>query len=181
MKASRSLTEEQKREADRLEALARDASQEQKYGDAMRHLQHGMAVMYAVEWTPELELAASLQAAVDHAGPAPGGTVASTLKPLYAAGAGSKPLSVAVSLRPAKGDARETAILGPQKVEASALPVTVRVTLPESAAGDYFLDARLTAADGVPDTARSFTVKSIPVHIENLDAGVESCAANSRA
>ena len=54
------LTPEARKEVDRLAALARTANGEGKYGDALKHLYHAMALMRGAEWTPARALASAL-------------------------------------------------------------------------------------------------------------------------
>ena len=46
------LTPEARAEVDRLAERARAANGEGKYGDALKHLYHAMALMRGAEWTP---------------------------------------------------------------------------------------------------------------------------------
>ena len=88
---SMQLSDEQKKMADQLNAEANQANAAGKYGDAMRALYHGMAVMRGVPWTPAYECAAGLQARVDHAVPEPGAQITVTLTPLYPCQESAKP------------------------------------------------------------------------------------------
>src|SRR4029077_7230279 len=60
-KATLPLTDEQRKQADELSRQAQLANQAGKYGDAMRNLYQGLAVMRNVPWTPAFEYATSLQ------------------------------------------------------------------------------------------------------------------------
>src|SRR6516225_1961903 len=84
-KSTLQLTEEQRKQADELSREAQQANQAARYGDAMRSLYHGMAVMRKVEWTPAFEFASSLQGKLDHAIVEPGAPVTLTLTALYSA------------------------------------------------------------------------------------------------
>ena len=46
------LTPEARAEVDRLGQLARTANSDGKYGDALKHLYHAMALMRGAAWTP---------------------------------------------------------------------------------------------------------------------------------
>ncbi|MEJ7607422.1 MAG: PHB depolymerase family esterase [Bryobacteraceae bacterium] len=65
--ATRTLTAEQKELAVQLQQRAMSAGQLKQFGEAMRHLHHGKAVMQGLEWTPEVQLASSLKLAPEHA------------------------------------------------------------------------------------------------------------------
>src|SRR5437899_3415464 len=77
------LSDEQKEQADALSREAEQANGAGKYGDAMRAMQHGMAVMRGVQWTPAYEFAAGLTGKLDHAVVDPGRQVTVSLAPLY--------------------------------------------------------------------------------------------------
>ena len=82
-RASLPLSDDQRREAERLGLEAQRAAQAGKYGEAMRDYNQGTAIMRNVAWTPAYELAASLQGRLDHAIVEPGQPVTVTLTPLY--------------------------------------------------------------------------------------------------
>ena len=166
MKASRPLSDAQRAEADRLEALARQASAAGKYGEAMRHWHHGIAVMNGAEWTPALEFASSLQAKAGRSIAAPGETIRIQLTGLYPADrAAEEPLTAAVVLRSSGVTLGE-----PQSIRPVAIPVTIGVKIPDSASGDQFLEVRLSGARGEVDSnaSASFT-KAVPVQIARLE------------
>src|SRR5215831_14590762 len=83
LRNSAQLTEEQKKEADQLSNEAQQSNTACKYGDAMRSLYHGMAVMRGVAWSPAVEFASGLQGRLDHAVVDPGKQITITLSPLY--------------------------------------------------------------------------------------------------
>src|SRR5436190_431024 len=97
-RASLKLTDDQRSQVDDLARQAREATQAQKYGDALRFYYHGTAVMRNTPWTPALEFAASLEGRLDHAMLEPGKKVTATLKPLYSSPAGETKFTVSVFL-----------------------------------------------------------------------------------
>ncbi len=159
-KATLQLTEEQRKQADDLSREAQQANQAAQYGDAMRSLYHGLAVMRNVEWTPAFEFASSLQGKLDHAIVEPGAHVNLTLTALYPV-TGSK-LIASLVLTP--GDKQ----LGAAEVDSSAMPFHKRVDLTGVAAGDYIIEVRL-AGTGVG--------KSLPVHVDTLGEPVQRLRA----
>ena len=175
-KASLPLTDEQRKEADRLGQEAQRAAQARQYGEAMRDYNQGAAVMRNIAWTPAYELAVSLQGRLDHAMVEPGKSVSVTLTPLYSdeREKGLK-MTAAVALVPAKESGAEAAMLASGvKLDPAALPFTTHVTLPARASGDFNLEVRLSAEGETPvDGARSAFVKSLPVHIEALSADAQ--------
>ena len=165
-RASRPLTDDQKKEADRLEAAAQSANQAGNYGDAIRHLYHGLAVMNDVPWTPTVEAASAYQAKADHAIISPAGTVVVQLKPLFQPDAAAEPLTVSLVLRDAHGD-NEKVILEPRKLDS-----TLTAKLPAGVTGNYFLETRLTSPTPAAAKSKAYFVKSTPVHIEDLSGDV---------
>jgi pimeloyl-ACP methyl ester carboxylesterase len=175
-RASLPLSDEQRKEAERLGIEAQKAAQTGNYGEAMKDYQHGTAVMRKIEWTPAYELAASLQGKLDHAMVEPGKAVNIMLAPLYRDDRekGIK-LSAVVALVPAKREAGEEKTLASGlNVDPAALPFAARVALPASASGDFILEVRLSADGGSPsEAARTAYTKTLPVHIEALSADAQ--------
>jgi poly(3-hydroxybutyrate) depolymerase len=155
-KATLQLTEEQRKQADELSRQAQQANQAAQYGDAIRSLYHGLAVMRNVEWTPAFEFASSLQGKLDHAIVEPGAQVNVTLTALYSV-TGSK-LNASLVLIP--GDKQ----LATAEVDPASMPFHTRVGLAGVAAGDYTIEVRL---------AGTTLVKSLPVHIDTLSEPVQ--------
>ena len=170
LRNSAQLTEEQKKEADQLSNDAQQSNTAGKYGDAMRSLYHGMAVMRGVAWSPALEFASGLQGRLDHAVVDPGKQITITLSPLYAT-SGTVKMNAAVFLVSRKeGVAEKSMVSAP--IDPSHVPFSTKVVLPADAAGDYALEVRLAAeGDAAPSgPARNGMVKSMPVHVEALSA-----------
>jgi len=172
--ASLPLSDEQHKQADQLGQDAQRAAAAGKFGDAMRDYYQGFAVMRNVPWTPAYELASSLQARLDHALLAPGSQAAVTLAPLYTS-SGAPKTTASVFLIPAKKEAGEEKRLAASlAVDPGALPVTTNITLPETPAGDYVLEVRLSAEGDAPvAAARPAFTKAVPVHIEALAADAQ--------
>ena len=168
-KSTLALTDEQKKQVDELSREAQQANASGKYGEAMRSLYHGMAVMAKVAWSPELEYAFSLHGRLDHAIVEPGAPVAITLTPYYVTERAVRDkLNAAVWLTPVKKDGAPKQVLA-LKIAPSAAPVTARVPLDGAAAGDYMVEVRLSADGEAPNpAARAAFVKTLPVHIESL-------------
>jgi len=168
---SLTLSDEQRREADALINAATQDNREGKYGEAMRALYHGMAVMRGVPWTPTVELAASLQGKADHAIAAPGDSIAVTLSPLYQNIANGAKLKAALVLAVRGNGGAEQSLAPDAAIDPASLPFTTRVKLPADVSGDYVLEVRLHAdGEALPPAARSSLVKALPMHIEALAA-----------
>ena len=174
LRNSAQLTDEQKKEADRLAGDASQATQASKYGDALRAYYHGMAVMRGAAWSPALEFASGLQGRLDHAVIDPGKQITVTLSPLYTT-SGTVKLNASLFLVSRKEGVAEKSLGSPAAIDPSHIPFSTKVTLPEDAAGDYAVEVRL-ATDGETaptGTARSGMVKSLPVHVEALSASAQ--------
>jgi poly(3-hydroxybutyrate) depolymerase len=175
-KATLQLTDDQRHKADELSREAQQANQAGKYGDAIRSLYQGLAVMRNVPWTPAFEFVSSLQGKLDHAVVEPGAQVNVTLAPLYATPrAADIKLSASLVLVPIKNDGPSQKSLGVSvPVNPAAMPFTTRVALPETPAGDYAIEVRLAAdGEGPAASTRGAFVKSLPLHIDTLAESVQ--------
>jgi predicted esterase len=179
-KATLPLTDDQRRQADELGRQAQQANRSGQYGDALRFLYQGLAVMRNVPWTPALEFASSLQGKLDHAIIQPGARVTVTLTPLYSTPRAAKiKLSASLVLVPVKKDGRAPKPLGAAvAVDPMAAPFTTRVALSGTPAGDYTIEVRIAAADDPAAAAvRAAFVKSLPLHIDTLSLSVSRLRA----
>jgi poly(3-hydroxybutyrate) depolymerase len=179
-KATLQLTDDQRHKADELSREAQQANQAGKYGDAIRSLYQGLAVMRNVPWTPAFEFASSLQGKLDHAIVEPGAQVGVTLTPLYTTPrAASLKLSASLVLVPVKNDGSSQKPLGsPVAINPAAVPFTTRVALPETPVGDYTIEVRLSADGDAPAaSARGAFVKALPLHIDTLAESVQRLRA----
>lgn len=168
MLASRPLAPAQKEEADQLSAAARASAASGKYGEAMRHLAQGTALMMGEPWSPALELASSFQARVDHAVPAPGASIQLTLTPLYPTVRPlTAPMSLAVYLRQ-PGATPGAPLVDPVEIDPSKLPITVAALLPSGVTGNYELLVRLRSEK------LNLPGRSVPIQIVSLGDSVEA-------
>lgn len=168
---SLTLSDEQRQQADQLSLEATQDNRDGKYGEAMRAMYHGMAVMRGIPWTPAFELASSLQGQLNHALAAPGSIVIVTLSPLYKSEGSRASLKATVVLAAGNAGASEQTLASDVALDPSALPFTARVKLPTDSSGDFLLEVRLRAeGETPPPGARTGLVKALPVHIETLNA-----------
>jgi hypothetical protein len=144
------LSELQLREADRLDQEARQEAQAGRFGEALRRYAHAGAILRNAPWMPAIEFASSLEVRVDHFMLDPGKPVALSLSALYPTGrTGSEQLVASVFLVAAdKGGPPERAVAQGALVEPMRLPFATRITMPETEAGNYNLEVRLTLPDG---------------------------------
>src|SRR5262249_42957896 len=78
------LSPEAKAEVDKLEAMARKANGDAKYGEALKHLYHAMALMRGMEWTPARALNSAVTVKLDRAMLDPGESVPIKFGQIYA-------------------------------------------------------------------------------------------------
>jgi len=121
-KATLPLTGDQRSQADDLSRQAQQVNRAGQYGDALRFLCQGLAVMRNVPWTPALEFASSLPGKLDHAIIEPGAHVTVTLTPLY-----KSPRAADVRLIPSN---RPGARLFRQATQGSGASIAGRRNLP---------------------------------------------------
>ncbi len=152
LRNSATLTVEQRAEADRLETMARESAAAGRYGEAMKNLTHGIAVVRGTEWTPMTALGAALTMKLDHVVLEPSSAVKVTLGQLFPL---DQPvegkLSGTISLLPiAGGDPLK--VLRPLDAMAGdfTAPVTLDVSLPDVADGNYRIAVSLAEPSGKP-------------------------------
>ncbi len=150
LKNSVKLSDEKKTELVAIEAKAQIANSEKRYGDALRYLSQGMALMRGQNWTPAQALNTALQMKLDRVLADPGDTVKLTLTQLFAL---EEPINGKLRSKLMIGSAKnkemiELKTLADVTGDFAANPLTVEVKLPELADADYFLTLSLkTAAD----------------------------------
>jgi acetyl esterase/lipase len=169
-RATLPLTDEQRKQAEELGREAQQAGRAGNFGDAMRLYRHGMAIMRGTPWTPEYELAASLQGRLDHAMVEPGNRVTVTLAPLYAS---TRPVEKKITasvvfLSAQRNGTPEKSLTSGVAVNPAALPFTAQVAVPDAAPGDYALEVRF-AMDG----AAPVPAARLPLHVEPLSTIVQ--------
>jgi predicted esterase len=172
-RATLTLSDEQRKQAEQLGRDAQAASQAGKFGDAMRDYYQGMALMHNVTWTPVYEFDSSLRAGLDHAIVEPGSQVSLTLTPLYKTGRdGVTNSTAALVLVPVpKETGAEKSLDSTLTIDPAAVPLTARIMIPRVAPGDYTLEVRLSSDNAVlsADTRNAY-VKALPVRIDSLSA-----------
>ncbi|HEU4388212.1 MAG TPA: prolyl oligopeptidase family serine peptidase [Blastocatellia bacterium] len=82
-KNSANLTAETQAEVDQIAKLAQEASAAQKYGDALKHYYHAIAVIRGNAWTPAREWSNALAIKLDKAVLEPGDALRLTLNRIY--------------------------------------------------------------------------------------------------
>src|SRR6185295_10060433 len=77
------MSAETRAEVDRLSRLAQEANAAGKYGDALKHLYHGMAVMRGQPWTPARAFGSALTVKLERAVIEPSQTLGVDLSQLF--------------------------------------------------------------------------------------------------
>jgi predicted esterase len=169
------LTPEARAEVDRLEVMARAANGEGKFGDALKHMYHAMALMRGVSWTPARALGTALTVKLDRLMLDPGETVALKVGQLFSLD--EKPagkLTGSIALVKMKGDdvVKELKTIDAVDPDLMAHPLSAEVAMPEVETGNYRIAVRLTVTGSDP------VVKYATVHIER---GLAADFATARA
>jgi predicted esterase len=153
LKNSVAMDEAKKKQIAELEAKAQTANREKRYGDALRHLQHGITLMRGMTWTPPRALTAALQMKADRVIADPGEVVKLSVTQIFAL---EEPLAGklrgALTIAPAKSkDAqavKELKSLGEVGSDFTAQPLNLEAKLPELEDGEYTLALVLKPAAG---------------------------------
>lgn len=163
LKNTAKMTPEVRAEVDRLGELARTANSEGKYGDALKHLYHAMALMRGAQWTPARALASALMVKLDRAMVEPGEKVVLRIGQMFALD--EKPsgkLSATVSLLKIRGEEviKELKTADPVESDLMSQPYSAEVVVPDVEAGNYRVAVRIQITGGDP------VAKYSTVHIE---------------
>lgn len=166
------LSEEQKQESDRLYREAEQANASGKYGEAIRAMAHGMAVMRGTAWNPAAEFAAAVRTKLDHAMLEPGERITLTVSALFPPQLPPEmqKLSGTVQLLPSGGGA-ETSLGTGVAILPASFPEPVALTVPTVPPGEYNLLLRVSSTQGEVATTR------VPVHVGSLAAAAAKLQA----
>lgn len=171
------LTPEARAEVDRLETLARAANTAGKYGDALKHLYHAMALMRGIEWTASTALGPSLTLKLDRQMLDPGETVSLKVGQIFSLDQkpGSK-LTARITLVKMKGDEVVKELKTIEGIEGDfiAHPLSAELAIPEVETGNYRVALQFKLGAGDPVT------KYATVHIEK-GLAADFAIAKSRA
>ncbi|PYT05097.1 MAG: hypothetical protein DMF60_13150 [Acidobacteria bacterium] len=171
------LTPEARAEVDRLGEAARAANSEGKYGDALKHLYHAMALMRGAEWTPARALTSALTIKLDRAMVDPGDTVAVRIGQMFALDEKvSGKLIATVSLLKLKGEetVKELKSFDSLDPDFIAHPFSAEVVTPDVETGNYRIAVQIKSIGGEP------IMKYATVHIER-DLAKQFAEARARA
>lgn len=171
------LSPEARAEVDRLGELARAANGEGKYGDALKHLYHAMALMRGAEWTPARALGTALTVKLDRAMLDPGDKAAIRIGQMFALDEKlSAKLGASISLLKLKGDevVKDLKTLDSIDPDFIAHPLSTELVVPDVEAGNYRVAVRIQVPGADP------IVRYTTVHIER-GLAADFAAAKARA
>jgi predicted esterase len=171
------LTPEARAEVDRLGEMARTANGDGKYGDALKHLYHAMALMRGAEWTPARALGSAITVKLDRAMLDPGENLAIRIGQMYALDEKvTAKLRGSISLLKLRGDEtiKELKVLDSIDPDLIAHPISADIVVPDVEAGNYRIAVSVEIAGGEP------IVKNSTVHIER-GLAADFAAAKARA
>jgi predicted esterase len=163
LKAENKLSGDQLAEIERLGDMARQANAAGRYGEALKHMYHGVALMRGQAWTPQRALAGALTLKLDRAMLEPGQPFTVRVGQIYALDEKLEgKLTGTVALMKMAGDERlkEWNTIDGVAADFMAQPIESKILAPEVETGNYRLSLKLQPASGEP------IVKSITVHIE---------------
>lgn len=177
LKAENRLSGDGLAEIERLGEAARQANAAGRYGEALKHLYHGIAVMRGQAWTPTRALASALTLKLDRALLEPGQPFTVRIAQIYALDeklAGKSTCGLALMRMTGDERLKEWNTIDSADTDFTAQPLEAKLVVPEVETGNYRLSLKLQPAGGEP------IVKTITVHIEpGLSAQV--AALNRRA
>ncbi len=152
MKNQTTMSDEKRKAVEDLEAKARAANNDKKYGEAVKHMLHGMALMQNRAWTPVVALTEGTQAKLNTAIFDPGDKVSLTLTQIYSL---DEPidgkLKGALSIAVTKDGKQETLKELKQLAEVEAdftKPLSIEAAIPELPDGNYEIVVKLFPKTG---------------------------------
>lgn len=171
------LTPEARAEVDRLEKLARAANSESRYGDALKHMYHAMALMRGTEWTPSRALGSAVTVKLDRRMLDPGETVALKVGQIFVLDEkASGKLSGSILLLKMKGEGvvKELKTFDAIEPDFAAQPLSTEVAMPDVETGNYRIAVKLNAPGG------ESIIRYTTVHVER-GLAADFAAAKARA
>ncbi|MBI2687994.1 MAG: prolyl oligopeptidase family serine peptidase [Acidobacteria bacterium] len=165
MRNTVTLAPEKKDEIAALGLQAQSAARAGDFGEAIREYAHAFAVMQGYPWSPETELAAALQAAVDDAIADQGQQLQLTFTSLYK---NTRPAitTARIVLRSVSPGAAPVPLAANVKISSENLPLRIPIAIPAESLGNYEVVATLGESDN--PAYRNILRKAVPIHVETL-------------
>jgi len=158
------MSEEKRKEVEALEAKARKANDDKQYGEAYKHMQHGIALMRNQPWTPIAAMNSSLQLKLDRRVFDPGEVARIKMSQMFAldeAVKGKLKLTVALAaMRDRKSETIKELKTWNDVAPDFTKEIALDVVLPQVETGNYQLVVTLVPADG------ESVSKPATIHIE---------------
>jgi predicted esterase len=177
LKNTANMSPETRTEVDRLQRLAEQANSQRRYGEALKHMYHGMALMRGQPWTPSTALTSALTLKPGKVIVEPGTLVRLKVTQIYQL---DEKLTGAVSARlalfPPRGGEAARPLKVLKTIEGIEPDFTTKaheldVTVPDIENGNYRLELRLMPATG------EAVSKSVTLRVER---GLDSRIASGR-
>ena len=171
------MSAETRAEVDRLSRMAQEANAAGKYGDALKHLYHGMSVMRGQPWTPARAFGSALTIKLERAVIEPSQTLVVNLGQIFSLDEKlDGKLTGTIALLKVQGDdpVKVLKTLDPFDQDLALHPSKVQVIVPDVPDGNYRLSVRIQS----PGAGAEPIVKNSTVHIER---GLVSEIAGARA
>lgn len=148
VKNQATMSDEKRKLVEELEAKARTANNNQKYGEALKHLAHGMALMRNRNWTPIAALTEGTTVRLESSIFDPGDVVKVTLNQIYALDeAVDGKLKGALSIAVTKDGKQETLKELKQLSDVTAdftKPLSIEAAIPDLPDGNYEIVVKLS-------------------------------------
>lgn len=152
MKNQVQMSDEKRKQVDDLETKARAANNEKKYGEALKHLAHGFALMRNQPWTPAIALTTGTELKLESSIFDPGDSVQATLNQIYTLDTPvDGKLKGALSIAVTKDGKQETLKELKQLADITAdftKPLTIEATIPDLPDGNYEIVVKLFPKTG---------------------------------
>ena len=188
LKNSTQMTPEKRKEVEALEAQARAASNEGKYGDALRYYYQAMSLLRDQPWTPSRAFGAALVARSERVIVDPGDTIRLTLAQSFAL---AEPVKGTLNGNVAIGRLRNNQpepITEIQKLSGltpdfTQKPLEINVKVPDLPDGAYSFIVTLNAdgAEPVVKTANVRIARGITKRSSEIAAGVKALSQELKA
>jgi predicted esterase len=176
LKNSLPLSDEKRQAVEALEAKARDANNDKKYGEAYKHYSHAIALIRNQAWTPVRALNTALQVKAEKLIFDPNETARLTLTQLYTLDeplAGKLNGTLTLTNKNGQEEIKQLRPLTEMTPDFTSA-TTIEAALPDVPDGDYQLALKLKSKDGEEIT------KAIPIRIaRGLNA--QAAALKTRA
>ncbi len=144
------MNEEKRALVNQLQSKATAANSDKKYGEAIKHLSHGIALMRNQPWTPSSELGAALQIKSSRVIVDPGDEIDLTLSPIFSPDQKlNGKLSGSVRIGRPRDEGTEIGSLDGVD-PAFNKPLSLKAKIPNLADGSYELVLTLKPAEGDP-------------------------------